>query len=348
MKKLKSIVSVFLIGILTLGLVACGSKKEESKNAEDKKDLKGSTIKIIATSEDYKPVFEKFTKETGIKVEFLSMSSGEVISRIKAEGGKPMADLWFGGGLDAFMDAKDSGLLEKYIPEEAKDIKEEYKDKEGYWIGKGLTIVGFLANKDVLKEKNLQIPKTWDDLAKPEYKDEILMSNPAVSGTNYAVVNVLLQQKGKDAGWNYFEKLNTNISYYSKRGKDPQLKATAGEVAIGITYIDNSILKLEKEKNMQVIYPEDGIPWVVEGMAIFKNANNLEGAKVFENWILKKETQEELAKIDGKDGAMLVKPGVKGIDLKVPKDKLMKEDLSSFGKDRKEILDKWKAIVGNK
>ena len=99
---------------------------------------------------------------------------------------------------------------------------------------------------------------------------------------------------------------------------------------------------------MQVIYPEDGIPWVVEGMAIFKNASNLEGTKIFENWVLKKETQEELAKIDGKDGAMLVKPGVKGIDLKVPKDKLMKEDLSSFGKDRKEILDKWKAMVGNK
>ncbi len=45
---------------------------------------------------------------------------------------------------------------------------------------------------------------------------------------------------------------------------------------------------------------------------------------------------------------MLVKPGIKGIDLKVPKDKLMKEDLSSFGKDRKEILDKWKDIAGNK
>lgn len=40
MKKLKSIVSVFLIGILTLGLVACGPKKEEAKNTEDKKRFK--------------------------------------------------------------------------------------------------------------------------------------------------------------------------------------------------------------------------------------------------------------------------------------------------------------------
>lgn len=97
-------------------------------------------------------------------------------------------------------------------------------------------------------KKNLQVPKNWDDLVKPEYKNEILMSNPAISGTNYAVVNALLQQKGKDEGWKYFENLNKNISYYSKRGKDPKLKTTAGEVAIGITYIDNSIVKLEKEK----------------------------------------------------------------------------------------------------
>ena len=41
------------------------------------------------------------------------------------------------------------------------------------------------------------------------------MSNPAISGTNYAVVNALLQTKGQDEGWKYFEALNKNIDYYS-------------------------------------------------------------------------------------------------------------------------------------
>lgn len=41
------------------------------------------------------------------------MSSGEVLSKLKAEGGTPAADLWFGGGIDAFMDAKDNNLLER-------------------------------------------------------------------------------------------------------------------------------------------------------------------------------------------------------------------------------------------
>ena len=42
------------------------------------------------------------------------------------------------------------------------------------------------------------------------------MSNPAISGTNYAVVNALLQTKGDEEGWKYFEALNKNVDYYSK------------------------------------------------------------------------------------------------------------------------------------
>ena len=49
--------------------------------------------------------------------------------------------------------------------------------------------------------------KTWDDLLNPAYKDEILMSNPAVSGTNYGAVNALLQKKGEEEGWKYFTAL---------------------------------------------------------------------------------------------------------------------------------------------
>ena len=70
-------------------------------------------MKVVATSENYVTLFDKFTEDTGVKVELLSMSSGEVLSKLRAEGGTPSADLWFGGGIDAFMSAKDDGLLEQ-------------------------------------------------------------------------------------------------------------------------------------------------------------------------------------------------------------------------------------------
>ncbi|MBU3197441.1 ABC transporter substrate-binding protein [Clostridium algidicarnis] len=347
MKRSSSILALLLSGVLTLGLFGCGKKpSSDVPNTDETK--KESTLNIVATSEDYKPLFEKFTEETGTKVEFLSMSSGEVISKVKAENGKPMADVWFGGGIDAFMQAKDDNLLEKCEFEGSNDLSPEFKDEDNYWFSKGLTVVGFIVNNDVLKEKNLPEPKSWKDLTNPVYKDEILMSNPAISGTNYAVLNSLIQTLGEEAGWKYFEELNKNIPYYSKRGKDPNVKTVAGEVAIGITYIDKSLESLEKEKNAKLIYPEDGIPWVPEGVAVFKNAKNPEAAKEFMTWVFKDENLKEISKIDNKDTVKIIKPNLQGVELTFPKDKLLKQDISLFGKQRKEMLEKWSALVGDK
>lgn len=344
MKKFKILTFILLALFISVNLVGCGNSKQTAVVENDT----SKTLKIVTTSADYKPLFEKFTKETGIKVEFLSMSSGEVISRIKAEGGKPMADVWFGGGIDAFMQAKDEELLEKVDFAATKDIKPEYKDKDNYWFTKGVTVVGFIVNKDVLKDKNLPEPKSWKDLTNSIYKGEILMSNPAISGTNYGVVNGILQTRGEAEGWKYFEELNKNINYYSKRGGDPSTKTIAGEVAIGIIPADKQLEKLEKEKNVKVIYPEDGIPWVPEGVAAFKNSQNLKGAKQFVEWIYKDENLKEIAKIDKKDTVKLVKPNLQGVELTFPTDNLFKQDVSLFGKNRKAILDKWSKMVGDK
>lgn len=351
MSKTKRLLSMIMAGMLSFSLVACGSNSEnknaskEKTNAEEKVE---GTLKIVTTSESYKELFDKFTNETGVKVEFLSMSSGEVLSRTLAEGNKPMGDVWFGGGIDAFMEAKEKDLLEQCDFEGSDKIAEQFKDKENYWFSKGLTIVGFITNDDILKEKNLDAPKKWSDLADPKYKDEILMSNPAVSGTNYAVVNSLLQNKGEEEGWKYFEELNKNIPFYSKRGKDPNQKTAAGEVAIGITYLDNTVEKLKDEQNVSIIYPEDGMPWMPDGVAVFKNASNTPAAKKFISWLFEDENLKELARIDGKDTVKLVKPSLEGVELSISKDKLLKQDLSLFGEKRDAILEKWNKMAGDK
>ena len=119
MKKMKKFAALLLAVSMAAGMVACGSsdkKEETTKKEETKKDDKETkklegTLKVVTTGDAYQPLFDKFTEEVGPKVEFISMSSGEVLSKLKAEGGTPAADLWFGGGIDAFMDAKDNNLL---------------------------------------------------------------------------------------------------------------------------------------------------------------------------------------------------------------------------------------------
>mgnify|MGYP001738020081 FL=1 len=346
MKKIFKLLTTILA--VSLVLLGCGQKQStETKKEEQKLDFGGRTMNVVATSEKYKKLFDKFAQETNCKVEFLSMSSGEVISRTKAEG-KPMADLWFGGGVDAFIAAKNDGLLEQYEAKGSDKIKEGFKDKDNYWISKGITVVGFLVNDSVAKEKGYDIPKKWEDLTDPKYKGQIIMSNPAISGTNYGAVKGILDQKGTEKGWEYWTAFNKNVDFYSKRGKDPQEKTVAGEFGIGIIPVDKSAFDAAKKNNLTVVYPEDGIPWIPEGVAIFKNSQATDIAKAFEDYILKPENQQLIAELDGKDGAQMVIDGAKGADLGLPKDRLMKEDLSTFGSERDSILKKWKELVGDK
>lgn len=348
MKKSR-ILSLMLAGLV---LVGCQAKKPEDKKEQTKvestKNFEGKTLNVVATSEKYKKLFDKFSEETKAKVEFLSMSSGEVIAKIKAEGGKPSADVWFGGGIDAFMKAKTDGLLEMYKPEGFDKIKEGFKDNEGYWISKGVTVVGFLVNNKILQEKGLPIPKTWAEIVDPKYKDEIIMANPAVSGTSFANVKGLIDLYGEEKAWDYFKKLNDNVKFYGKRGKDPQEKTVAGEFGIGIIPIDKSAFDVAEKNNLTAIYPEDGLCWVPEGVAIFKNSPNLEVAKAFEDFILRPEIQQMIAELDGKDGGQMVIDGTKGYELGLPKDKFIKEDIASFGSQRDAILKKWAELTQGK
>lgn len=355
---MKKLLLLLFSVLLILSLSACENntpanppaevEEKEVNETPENIDFKGKTLNVVTTSEAYVPLFEKFTEETGAKVEFLSMSSGEVISRIKAEGGSPMADLWFGGGLDAFMQAKTDGLLEQYFSPEAETVPAEYKDADGYWLSKGLTVVGFMVNPEILKEKNLEVPKSWNDLADPKYKDEIIMSNPVISGTNYAVVKGLIDLFGEEEAWNYFAKLNSNIPFYGKRGGDPQEKVVAGEFAIGIIPAAKKPFDIASENGLEIIWPEEGIPWVPEGVAIFKNSQGADVAKAFVDFMLKDENQQLLAELDGKDGAQMIKPGIKGYEIGLPKEKLIKQDLSTFGTQRESILAKWQELTKDK
>lgn len=362
-KKNLRLLSVVLL--LAIFLTACGKSAdkgeeipepeteetetvEETEEVEEKLDFEGRQMNVVTTSEKYIELFDEFAEEVNAKVDFLSMSSGEVIARIEAEGGKPMADLWFGGGIDAFMAAKDSGLLESYIPEEADKVGSEFRDEEGYWISKGLTVVGFLVNEEQLEEKGLEVPTTWEELVDPKYKDEIIMANPAISGTNYGAVKGILDMYGEEEGWAYLEKLNDNIPFYGKRGKDPEEKTVEGEFSIGIIPADKGSFDVAEKNNLKVIYPEDGIPWVPEGVAIFKDGEGADIAKAFLDFMLRDENQEKLAELDGKDGAQMVKEGIGGYDLGLPEDKLIDQDISTFGTMREEILERWEELTKGK
>lgn len=170
---------------------------------QNSNDSEEKILTIYAAYGGMETIAKEFEKDTGIKMEYVSMSSGEALSRLKAEKNNPSCDVWFGGGVDAFISAKKDGVITPYKSPNVEYLDKKFVDKNYYWTGVSLVTIGILENEDLVKKKNLPEPKTWDDLLKPEYKGEIIASNPTISGTAYFTICGILQMKGEEEGWKY-------------------------------------------------------------------------------------------------------------------------------------------------
>ena len=263
-------------------LSACGAKEE----------AKVLSMYVAYGGPDI--IAAEFKKATGIKAEFLTMSSGEVLTRLRAEKANPQTDVWFGGGSDAFIQAKEEGLITAYKSPNAEDVDPAFKDAECYWTGLSLVIVGFLVNNDRLKDKGLTMPQKWSALADPSYQDELMASNPNTSGTAYTTVSGILQVMGESEGWEFLDKMYASIPFLEKSGSAPANKALAGEFVIGIVPDPHNLKIKNPDAPLTPIFPSDGVLAWPSPVAIVNGAKHSNNAQIFVDWCLSPEGQKVL------------------------------------------------------
>lgn len=346
---MKKWTQIFIALIVLFTLSGCNSNDpivEQSTNEEiTDRPFEGTTLELLVAYGGADASFEAFTKETGIEIEWISMSTGNALAKLQAEDGQTTADIWFGGGVDSYLNARDLGYLHSYKSPETSAIDAQFVDPDGYFTGLALVPAGFIVNTDILEEKGLEAPKTWADLLDPKYKGEIIMANPAVSGTQYAILSGLIQALGEEEAWEYFRKLDENIDFYAQGGGEPQQKVAAGEFAIGVTAVHGATINVAQSAPTMTILPEDYIPWTPAPIAIFENTENLEAAKLFVDWFLSFEGQTVLMEADARIMARNdVDPPAEMSTL--DKTKLIDFDLEKMGRDREMILEQWKEISG--
>ena len=309
-KKCRWIIAVLVLAMLASGvLTACTPKptptpkpapKPTAKPTEKPTEppgLQPDAEKVLSMYVAYGGpdiIAAEFEKATGIKVEYLTMSSGEVFARLQAERANPQTDVWFGGGSDAFIQAADEGLIEAYKSPNQGNVDAAFRDDEGYWTGVSLVVVGFLANSDRLADKGLDLPKTWAELANPVYKDELMASNLNTSGTAYTTVSGILQLLGEEKGWEFLDKMYANIPSLTKSGSAPGKMALAGEYAIGIVPDPHNLFIANPDAPLVPVFPEDGVLAWPSPVAIVKGGKHPNNARIFVDWCLSPEGQKVL------------------------------------------------------
>src|SRR5512137_1055255 len=238
-------------------------------------------------------VAAKFEKDTGIKTPWIRASSNEMYARIEAEKANPQGDVWFGGTGDPHFDAAVKGLTEPYCTPMMSELREWLRDPIGGCRTLGLYAgpLGWAVNEGLLKKLGKPMPKTWDDLAKPDYKGLIAVANPNTSGTAYTELVTILLMKGEEKGWDYLAKLHKNTSQYTKSGSAPGQLAGRGEVAIAIVFLHDAVMYADEGFPVKPVAPADGTGYEIGGLSLIKGAPHMANAKKFIDWALTPSTQ---------------------------------------------------------
>ena len=299
-KSTKRFFSLLLAAVMLLALTACGgggeTQTDDADGGETEAETAGSTELTVYTAFPEAEVayyFNAFEEATGIKVNALRLSAGEMLTRVAAEKDNPQAALMFGGSTDNYIAAVDQGLLEPYQSPELENAPETYIDPTGTWNPIYVGAIAFACNKEWFAEKGYDYPTSWEDLLDPKYEGMVIMAHPATSGTAYTVLATLIQLKGDDAVWDYLKELDKNMSQYTKSGSAAPNAVALGEAAIALTFSHDGLQPTVEGYPIELSFPSDGTGYEVGAMALIKGgpADQQENAKKFIDFMCSAEGQ---------------------------------------------------------
>ena len=139
-----------------------------------------------------------------------------------------------------------------------------------------------IINRDVIANKNLPVPSSYQDLLNPVYKGLISMPNPATSGSGYMFLKCLVNTWGEDAAFTYFDKLAENILSFTSSGSGPVNTLVQGEAAIGLGMTSQAVFEKNQGVNLDMLFFAEGSPFSMYGNAVLaKSANRKEVMDVF-------------------------------------------------------------------
>ena len=290
---------------------------------------------------------EGFNKQyPDIELKWVRDSTGVITAKLLAEKANPQADAVMGVAASSLALLDRNGMLIPYRPLNADAIMSQYIDKKKVpaWFGMDVWGTTICFNTVEAAKKGIPKPETWKDLLKPVYKGQIVMPNPASSGTGFFDVTAWLtlwgDKDGKGDGWKYMDGLHENIAQYTHSGSKPCNMAAAGEYVVGISFEYRANANKAKGAPIDLVFPKEGLGWDLEAFAIHQGTKKLDAAKKLADWASSKDAML----LYGKNFAITAQPGVAAPLANVPKDyesRLVKMDFTAVAESRERVLAEW-------
>lgn len=257
-------------------------------------------------------MFKAFTKRyPGVELVYNDLGSAVTVTALEKARNRPQADTAYYFAASG-VDAAAKGVVAPFKPVNFDKLPPLFRDPEGRWFTIHQLTIAFLVNTKLVKD----VPHSWADLLKPEYKNSITYLDPRSTGQGQVIVFAANYAAGGNMdnvkpGIDYLAKLHKLGNVQRVEGTTPYAKFVKGEIPIWIGY-ENDGLKAKYVDGMgdaaEVVIPKEATVAAPYAISLVKNGPNPNAAKLWLNFIMTDEGQTIFAQ-------GFVRPAVPGVQL---------------------------------
>lgn len=252
-----------------------------------------------------KPLLDKFTAETGVKVNLITGKPDELLTRIKQEGRNSPADVLLSTDVGRLYRAKELSLVQPVQSEILnKQIPAQYRDPANLWFGLTMRARPILYVPGKVDPKELS---TIENLADAKWRGRICIRS-SDNVYNQSMVSGLIATLGKEATAKWATDFAKNFAQPPKGGDRDQIKAAAAgvcDIAIANTYYLAAMLEDPKDKSaasaVKVFWPNQqdrGAHVNISGAAVLKHAPNKAQAQQLIEYMVSAQAQQWYAEVN--------------------------------------------------
>jgi iron(III) transport system substrate-binding protein len=288
----RGILTVLAATALALGLLRPAAAADPAVLGAAKKEGKVVWYSSLGLSVAQK-VCDAFNKQNiGVTCELNRDGSQRIFQKLmqEASAGLAIADVVHTSDISHFLEFQQKGMLTRYLPAGAEKFQPSFRDRDGYYtVLRGTPYVIAYNTTNVSKA---DAPKRWKDLTDSKWKGKLVHAHPGYSGVVMTGITGLLGVMG---GWDYYAALTKNNPLVVQSAEDPPMKLAGGEAWVGVAGEYNFYRTVVKGNPVEIVFPEEGAPFISSANAILVKAPHPNAAKVFTDFLFSKTAQQIMA-----------------------------------------------------
>lgn len=245
-----------------------------------------------------KPLFDAYTRETGVQVRFITDKEGPLMERIRAEGVNTPADLLLTVDAGNLWQAANMGILQP-VKSTVLDanIPAHLRDPAGQWFGLSIRARTIFYNKQKVNPAELS---SYEDLASAKWKNRLCLRT-SKKVYNQSLVGTMIAQMGEPKTEQVVRGWVGNLATDVFADDTKMLEAiAAGQCDVGIanTYYFGRLMEKNPQQPLGIFWADQkgrGTHVNISGMGLTRYAKNPKAAQAFLEWLSSEKAQNLFA-----------------------------------------------------